>query len=146
MNQITANWIKESCNDKTVLLSGGLRNLDPLHRAIISNLSKIKSLRFIKAKHDTILASNLMIGTHKSIITKPEYPKAIGVWIEFDFRNKLVEFAEITSFKKGNGQKMVAAVLNALPKDWHATVVFDHSDGFWKKMRSRFRSTQWMDI
>lgn len=114
MNQITANWIEKSCNGKTVLLSGGLRNLEPLHRAIISNLSRIESIRFIKAKADTILASNLMVGTHKSIITKPEHPKALGVWIEFDFRNKLLEFAEITSFKKGNGQKMVGAVLTAL--------------------------------
>ncbi len=146
MNRLTSKWIEENCNDKTVLLSGGLRNLGPLQKVIVLNLSKIDAIRFIKVKPESVLASNLMVGTHKVIITKPEHPKAIGVWIELDFKNRLLEFAEITSFKKGNGQRMVAAALSALPKDWSATVVFDYSDGFWKKMRSRFKDTHWMDI
>lgn len=139
MNQLTANWIKENCNGKIILLSGGLRNLSPLQKTIVFNMSKIESIRFIKVKPEAIMASNLMVGIHKSIITKPEHPKAIGIWIEFDFKNRLLEFAEITSFKKGNGQRMVAAALSALPRDWSATVVFDYSDGFWKKMRSAQR-------
>jgi len=38
---------------------------------------------------------------------------------------KTVQFFSIVSFKKGNGKKMVAAVVEATPEDWSLAVVMD---------------------
>lgn len=50
----------------------------------------------------------------------------------------LIRFYEITSAVKGQGSKMVEAVMKAIPKDWQAVVVMDWSQGFWEKMEERY--------
>ena len=47
-------------------------------------------------------------------------------------------FFEITSAVKGSGEKMVKAVVTAIPDDWEAAVVMDYSDGFWDKMSEKY--------
>jgi hypothetical protein len=39
---------------------------------------------------------------------------------------------------KGYGEKMVKAVLTAIPDDWEAAVVMDWSDGFWDRMSAKY--------
>jgi hypothetical protein len=52
-----------------------------------------------------------------------------------DLAFKTIQFFSIVSFKKGNGRKMVAAVVDATPEDWSLAVVMDWSGGSWEKMR-----------
>ena len=146
MNKITARWIHEHCNGKSVTLSSKTRLLHPFCKEIIANLSKISVINFIKVTPDSVFASNEISGYHEVPVSRPEHPTAIGVHVVLDFKHNLIEFVEINSAIKGYGQKMVSAVMGALPKDWQPTVVFDHSDGFWDKMKKEFAEVEWLEI
>jgi hypothetical protein len=39
---------------------------------------------------------------------------------------------------KGYGEKMVNAVVTAIPDDWEAAVVMDYSEGFWDRMSEKY--------
>lgn len=95
MNKNTSIWIQKHCHGKEVRLSKGLRKLDLLQEKMISNLSVIKSLHFIKVKPNAILISSEADGFHKNPITRPGHPSAIGIWIELDYSFKILEFVEI---------------------------------------------------
>ena len=146
MNKSTTIWIQKYCHGKEVRLSSGLRRLDLLQEKMISNLSMIDSLHFIKVKPTVILISSETDGFHKNPITKPGHPTAIGVWIELDYNFKILEFVEINSPIKGYGQRMVDAILFDLPIDWQTTVVFDHSNGFWDRMKGKHTKVRWLEI
>ena len=69
----------------------------------------------------------------------------MGVHLLLDYPVKQVQFYEITSDIKGYGELMVKAVVDSLPNDWVAAVVFDWSDGFWDKMKRKY-SKIWVFI
>jgi hypothetical protein len=146
MNKNTSIWIQKHCHGKEVRLSKGLRKLDLLQEKMISNLSVIKSLHFIKVKPNAILISSEADGFHKNPITRPGHPSAIGIWIELDYSFKILEFVEINSPIKGYGQRMVDAALSGLPIDWQVTVVFDYSNGFWNWMKEKHTKIRWLEI
>ena len=72
------------------------------------------------------------------------HPTAIGVEIMYHISLKAINFYEINSPIKGNGSKMVSAVLTEFPKDWGAAVVMDWSDGFWDKMQDKYDMIDWI--
>ena len=146
MNKNIRIWIRKHCHGKEVRLSSGLWKPDPIQDKMISNLSMIDSLHFIKVKPNAILVSSEVDGFYKNPITKPGHPSAIGVWIELDYKFKILEFVEINSPIKGYGQRMVHAVLSNLPIDWQATVVFDYSNGFWNWIKEKHTKVQWLEI
>ncbi len=41
---------------------------------------------------------------------------------------------------------MVGAVLKDLPKDWEVVILMDWSDGFWDKMKEKFKNVKWVNI
>lgn len=106
----------------------------------------IDSLHFIKVKPNAILISSEADGFYKNPITRPGHTSAIGVWIELDYRFKILEFVEINSPIKGYGQRMVDAILFDLPIDWQTTVVFDHSNGFWDWIKGKHTKVRWLEI
>jgi hypothetical protein len=71
-------------------------------------------------------------------VSTPGHPSAVGVHLILDFRLDGIQFFEITSAVKGYGEKMVKAVVTAIPDDWKAAVVMDYSDGFWDKMSEKY--------
>lgn len=138
--------VAANCEGKSVSFSSKLKCIHPLQSQVIKSLAKLDVIQFVKVTEQFIRGSNEVAGHHQVPITKPEHPTATGIWIEFDYRFQLVEFVEINSPKPGNGSKMVGAVLSVLPKDWQATVGFDHSDGFWDVMKRKFNTVEWMEI
>ncbi len=71
-------------------------------------------------------------------LPKTHHPSAVGVHLILDFIFDGIQFFEITSAVKGYGEKMVNAVVAAIPDDWEATVVMDYSRGFWDKMSEKY--------
>ena len=74
---------------------------------------------------------------------KLEFPEIsmsrVGVHLILDFTTDTIQFFEITSAVKGYGEKMVRAVMTALPEEeWEACVVMDWSEGFWERMAEKY--------
>jgi hypothetical protein len=99
-----------------------------------------KSHQNIRVTKGDISASNeiKIIGRTKLPISTPGHPSAVGVHIILDFITDEIQFFEITSAIKGYGEKMVRAVMTAIPDDWEAAVVMDWSEGFWDRMVEKY--------
>ena len=41
---------------------------------------------------------------------------------------------------------MVKAGLKSLPTDWKVILVFDWSDGFWKRMQQNYPQVEWVQF
>lgn len=109
------------------------------------NLSTLDFIKYIKLTDKEIVASSEVKGIKvKNPITTINHPSATGITILFDFRYKVINFYEINSPIKGNGSKMVEAVFTGFPKDWQAAVVMDWSEGFWKKMKEKYKNIDWI--
>ena len=39
---------------------------------------------------------------------------------------------------------MADAILNELPKDWRPAVTLDWSEGFWDKMKEKYKKLDWI--
>ena len=69
---------------------------------------------------------------------------AIGVQILYSMTYKTIDFFDINSPVKGNGSKMVDAILDDFPTDWQPAVVMDWSNGFWDKMKEKYKKLEWI--
>ena len=122
-----------------IVISKKIKTVHPLVESIITVLSNIDVIKFIRVTPDFIKASSEVTGTRiKTPITEPGHPSAVGlsVVIEPDF--KTIQFHELNSAQKGYGEQMVSSILSVLPDDWNGLVVMDYSDGFWDKMAIRY--------
>jgi len=109
------------------------------------NLSQLDFIKYIKMTDKEIVASSEVKGTKvRNPVSTMNHPSAIGITILFDFKYKYIDFYEINSPIKGNGSKMVDAVFTGFPKDWQAAVVMDWSEGFWEKMKGKYKNIDWM--
>jgi hypothetical protein len=59
-----------------------------------------------------------------------------------DLDRKDIHFFEIDSPIKGYGGMVVEAVLKDSPKGWSGGVAMDWSNGFWDKMKKRYRNLE----
>ena len=89
---------------------------------------------------DLLYASNeiKILGRTKMPVSTPGHPSAVGVHLILDFIFDGIQFFEITSVIKGYGEKMVKAIVTAIPVDWEAAVVMDYSGGFWNRMTEKY--------
>ena len=116
-----------------------IKTIHPIFLGLAQSLSSIIMLRFIKIYNDRICASNLLsTDGKKEPLVDTKRTDLVGVELLIDPAFKTVQFFSIVSFKKGNGRKMVAAVVKATPEDWSLAVVMDWSGGFWEKMRDGY--------
>jgi hypothetical protein len=139
-NKPVADFEKAGINAK-ITVSRKIRKIDPVVENIANNLAEIDAIHFIRVSPGFLQASSETTeGRLKTPITRPGHPTAIGVSLIIDFDYGDVHFFEMTSAIKGYGQKMVDAVLNALPQEWNGVVVMDWSDGFWDKMKEKHRN------
>jgi hypothetical protein len=112
-----------------------VKKIHPIFLGLAERLSGISILRFIKIYNDRLCASNLLSDNgKKDPLVEASRKDLVGVELLIDPAFKTVQFFSIVSFKKGNGRKMVAAVVEATPEDWQLAVVMDWSGGFWEKM------------
>jgi len=74
----------------------------------------------------------------KEPMTKVGQAGIIGVQLLVDPDNRVVQFYSLTSSEKGNGRRIVEAVVKVTPTDWMLAVAMDWSGGFWAKMVTEY--------
>jgi hypothetical protein len=122
----------------TIKISFQVKQLHPVVEQLTKNLAQLDFINFIRLTPEDIQASSeLTQGRVKIPITKPEHSTATGAHLIIHEPFNDIQFYEITSAEKGNGGKMVDAIMRALPDDWRACILMDWSQGFWEKMMER---------
>lgn len=108
-------------------------------------LAELDFLKCIRICDETLSASSeSYLNRPKVPITHMNHPTAIGIQILYSTAYKYINFFDINSPVKGNGNKMVHAMLNNFPKDWQPAVAMDWSNGFWKKMEKKYKNLDWL--
>jgi len=112
----------------------------PIVDAIVKNLCKIDLIQYVRISQEDIQASNeiKIKGRIKIPVSTSGHPSVVGVHLILDFAPNTIQFFEITSAVKGYGEKMVQAVMTALPDEWETCVIMDYSDGFWERMTEKY--------
>jgi len=78
-------------------------------------------------------------------MTQMNHPTAISIEILYDLEFQTIDFYDINSPTQGNGGRMVDAVFSDFPKGWSPVVIMDWSDGFWDKMKEKYKYLAWME-
>ena len=94
-------------------------------------LADLDFIKYVRICDETLAASSENYPKRPKVpITNMNHQTAIGIQILYSLSHKYINFYDINSPIKGNGSKMVDAILKDFPKDWHPTVVMDCSNGF----------------
>ncbi len=141
-NKKIEDWKIKFGNEKSIFVASNVKSIHPVVDRIVTNFYKHDFINYIRVTTDGIYASNeiKIIGRTKIPISKPGNPSAVGVHLILDFIFNVIQFFEITSAVKGFGEKMVKAVITAIPEDWEAVVVMDWSGGFWDRMVEKYET------
>jgi len=133
-------WKVQISKGKTIFVATKVKTIHPVVDAIVKNLCEIDLIQYVRVSQEDVQASNeiKIKGRIKIPVSTAGHPSAIGVHLILDFFNNTIQFFEITSAVKGYGEKMVQAVITALPDDWEAAVVMDWSGGFWDRMTEKY--------
>lgn len=122
-------------------------NINILPKEIVDmalNLLQLHFINYLQITDSTLAASSQIDNIRlKSPLTTIGHPTAIGVKISYNITFKALSFVNINSPIKGNGSKMVDAILRDLPMEWQLMVDKDWSDGFWAKMRAKYPMYSW---
>lgn len=113
-----------------------VRRIEPIFQHLAMRLTKIPELRYIKIFPERLAASSLLSDDgKKNPVVKVGEEGIVGVELLIDVSARIVQFYALTSAVKGCGRKIVVAVVEATPEDWHLAVPFDWSSGgFWRKI------------
>jgi len=112
-----------------------VRRMEPIFQHLTMSLVKIPELRYIKIFPERLAASNIMSEDgKKNPVVEVGTEGLVGVELLIDCSAKIIQFYALNSTVKGCGRKIVVAVVDATPEDWHLAVPFDWSGGFWRKM------------
>ena len=133
-------WKIQFAKDKSIFVASNVKNIHPVVDRIVTNLCKIDLINYVRVSKEDIYASNeiKIIGCTKMPVSTPGHPSTVGVHLILDLIFDGVHFFEITSAVKGYGEKMVKAVVTAIPDDWEAAVVMDYSGSFWNRMSEKY--------
>ena len=139
-NKIIEIWKGQAANGKTIFVATKVKTIHSVVDAIVKNLCEIDLIQYVRISQEDIQASNeiKIKGRIKIPISTTGHPSTVGVHLILDFAPNTIQFFEITSVVKGYGEKMVQAVMTALPDEWEACVVMDYSEGFWDKMAEKY--------
>lgn len=108
-------------------------------------LAELDFIHYVRICDETLAASSENEAKRVKIpVTRMNHPTAVGIQILYSPKYKTIDFFDINSPIKGNGSKMVNAVLSDFPRDWQPTVVMDWSNGFWDIMKRRYKHLEWM--
>jgi len=130
---------------KQIWVIGRVKKLPLVIVNMALNLLELDFIRFVRICDETLAASSENYPNRPKVpVTRVDHPTAIGVQILYSAKIKAFDFFDINSPVKGNGSKMVDAILKNLPKDWQPTVVMDLSNGFWDKMIERHSECTWI--
>ena len=109
------------------------------------NLVALDFIKYVRICDETLAASSENYPNRPKVpITIMNHETAIGVQILYSLTHKYIDFFDINSPIKGNGNRMVDAILKDFPNDWQPTVVMDWSNGFWDKMKEKYNELDWI--
>jgi hypothetical protein len=129
------NSSKSIIDGKRILKATNVKKPHQVFLDLAESLSHIDALYFIKIYNDRLCASSLLsTDKKKNPVTTMNQEGVIGVELLIDSEIKTVQFYSLASSPKGDGRKIVDAVVRGTPVDWKLVVVMDWSGGFWDKM------------
>ncbi|WP_154854565.1 hypothetical protein [Cyclobacterium xiamenense] len=132
-------------NGKQVWVITKVKELPKEIVIMAKNLADLDFIKFVRVSDESLSASSENYPNRPKVpITDMNHDTAIGVQILYSTDYKTIDFFDINSPVKGNGNKMVDAILKDLPKDWQPAVLMDWSDGFWDKMRAKYKNIEWL--
>jgi len=109
------------------------------------NLADLDFLKFVRITDESLSASSENYPNRPKVpITHMNHDTAIGIQILYSYKYKTIDFYDINSPVKGNGSKMVDAIFKDFPKDWQPAVVMDWSNGFWDKIKEKYKDLEWI--
>ena len=125
-----------------------ISRIKKLHAEIVKMATRLADLDFInyvRICDETLAASSENYPNRPKVpITKVNHETAIGIQIIYSTEYKTIDFFDINSPKKGFGGKMVDAVFKDFSDDWQPAVVMDWSNGFWDRMKEKYRKGEWL--
>lgn len=132
-------------NGKQVWVISRVKEL-PVEIVIMAlKLAALDFIKYVRICDETLAASSENYPNRPKVpITKMNHETAIGIQILYSASHKYIDFFDINSPIKGNGSKMVEAILKDFPKDWQPTVVMDWSNGFWDKIKEKYKNLDWI--
>ena len=124
-----------SLTSELIRKARSVKRIDPVVQSLAEHLAEIPELRHVKIFPVRLTASNVLSEDgKKNPVVRVGADGIVGVDLLIDGEAKVVQFFGLTSAIKGCGRKIVAAVVNATPEDWHLAVAMDWSGGFWRRM------------
>ena len=139
-NKNIETWKSQIAKGKTIVVATKVKTIHPVVDAIVKNLCEIDLIQYVRISQEDIQASNeiKIKGRIKIPVSTTGHPSVVGIHLILDFAPNTIQFFEITSAVKGYGEKMVQAVMTALPDEWEAFVIMDYSEGFWERMSEKY--------
>lgn len=138
------NWKIQVANGKNIFVAHKVNTIHPVMDSLVRHLFKIDVIQYIRLTQTDIQASSEIAvqGNMKIPISKPGHPSAIGVHLIVQFEFNSIQFYEINSAVKGYGERLVQAVLEAIPESWEVIIVMDWSRGFWDRMAEKYKNIE----
>ena len=122
-----------------------IKELSPEIIHMTLKLAELECINYIRICAETLSASSENYPNRPKIpVTNMTHTTAIGVRILYSIPYKTIDFFDINSPIKGNGSKMVDAILDNFPKDWQPSIIMDFSGGFWKRMIKKDKRLDWI--
>jgi len=108
-------------------------------------LASLDFINYVRICDETLAASSENYPKRPKVpVTNMNHETAIGIQILYDTKYKTINFYDINSPKKGLGGQMVDAVFQDFSKEWQPAVVIDWSNGFWDRMKEKYRPEEWV--
>jgi len=112
-----------------------VRHIEPIFQRLAVSLAKLPELRHNKIFPERLAASGVLSEDgKKNPVVEVGAEGIVGVELLIDWPARIVQFHALTSAVKGRGRKIVGAMVDATPEDWHLAAPFDWSGGCWRKM------------
>ncbi|MDA3927644.1 MAG: hypothetical protein PF541_01705 [Prolixibacteraceae bacterium] len=108
-------------------------------------LADLDFINYVRICDETLAASSENYPNRPKVpITNMNHETAIGIQILYSTAYKTINFFDINSPIKGNGGKMVDAIFRDFSVEWQPAVVMDWSNGFWDKIKEKYRKNNWI--
>lgn len=138
-------FLSQNENGKKIWVINRVKTLPIVIIKMAVRLSELDFINYVRICDETLSASSESYPNRPKVpITHMNHETAIGIQILYNTKHQYVDFFDINSPIKGNGSKMVAAILECFPENWQPTVVMDYSNGFWDKMEEKYKHLKWI--
>jgi len=108
-------------------------------------LAELDFVKYVRMSDEFLSASSENYPNRPKVpVVHSNHETATGVEILYSVSHRYIDFNDINSPIKGNGNKMVEAILTDFPKDWQPSVLMDWSNGFWDRMKEKHNDLDWL--